>query len=74
MVRRALLRGTWLNQHLLEKSLGLKVKIIFVVGMSDDDNHNLLIHYENALYKDILQVKSSTGFEEESHRMMESLL
>ncbi|KAF6019590.1 hypothetical protein EB796_022116 [Bugula neritina] len=53
--RRMLMRYTWLNKNNLQKTLALKVKIVFVTGMTNNTNVLTKLSYEQEFYQDILQ-------------------
>ena len=50
--KRNVIRTTWANQTLFGKDF----RMVFVIGMSHDDNINKMIELEYKLYKDILQL------------------
>ncbi|KAF6033894.1 hypothetical protein EB796_007798 [Bugula neritina] len=56
--RRLALRNTWANPRILQKYLpkGHQSKLIFILGLPSKSSEQTLINYEQAMYRDLVQV------------------
>lgn len=69
-----MLRSTWLDPANLEDKLGLKVKVVFFMGLSNQITHQLYLRYESELYGDIVQLDFSDTYNHKTYKAMSFLL
>lgn len=72
--RRTLLRSTWLRKDLLEEMMDMKVRIIFFMGKSGNDQDQKLVEYESEQYGDIVQSDFIDSYQHNTYKAMSYLL
>lgn len=68
------MRSTWLKPEQLQQSLGMRIKILFFLGSSEEMKDQLKVRYESELYGDIVQVNFSDMYEHNTYKAMSYLL
>ena len=68
------MRSTWLKPSILNPLIGLKVKIVFITGRSNDAELQQRIEYESEMYGDILQADFIDTYEHNTYKAMSYLL
>jgi len=49
------LRSTWAAEPLLDKVLGTRTKVVFMLGATLSEEQQMLVNYESERYEDIIQ-------------------
>ena len=73
-VRRRLMRSTWLSTSYIWQQLGLKSKILFVIGTTESQNIQSDIAKESERHKDIIQANFIDSYENNTYKAMTYLL
>lgn len=68
-----MMRNTWLNRDQLQEELGYKIKIVFVVGMTNDTAVLQRLDYEQELYGDIVQSDFIDSYQNNTFKVISSL-
>lgn len=62
------MRSTWLNRRYLEEEFTLKVKTVFITGITNNSAVQKHVEYEQELYGDIVQSNFIDSYQNNTYK------